>query len=494
MKVNILSILILKRTIVQNVLKAVYDPELFRKNGHRSVDLLADYLESVRTNKTEKVINWLSPEEQLTFWENYSTLDNDPITFFKDVIDKSIHLHNPKYMGHQVSAPAPITVLADMLTSLLNNGMAIYEMGPAASALEKWIVKQFSQRLGFGDEGDGFLTSGGTLATLTALLAARQLKTPGNVWKDGLQSKPAILVPEEAHYCVDRAARIMGFGEEGIIPVPADEKFQMRIDLLESILRKATKDGKQVIAVVANACSTSTGTYDKLVEIGRFCKKHDLWFHVDAAHGGGAIFSEKYKHKLEGIEMADSLIIDLHKMLMNPALSTIIMFRKAQDSYATFNQKAQYLWSRQEDEEWFNYAKRTMECTKLMMSVKFYSLVHTYGFKIFDQNVTTLFDLAKTFAAMIKERKQFELAVEPMANIVCFRYIDEEGQPIDQLNSQIRQSLLEDGDFYIVQTILKGETFLRVTLMNPFTGRDHLQKLLDTIEQKGSAQISKPKY
>ena len=148
-------------------------------------------------------------------------------------------------------------------------------------------------------------------------------------------------------------------------------------------------------------------------------------------------------------------------MLMNPALSTIVMFRQAQDSYATFNQKAQYLWSRQEDAEWFNYAKRTMECTKLMMSVKFYSLVHTYGFKIFDQNVTTLYDLAKTFAAMIKERKQFELAVAPMANIVCFRYINEDGQPIDQLNSQIRQSLLEDGDFYIVQTILKGETHVR---------------------------------
>ena len=127
-----------------------------------------------------------------------------------------------------------------------------------------------------------------------------------------------------------------------------------------------------------------------------------------------------------------------------------------------------------------------MECTKLMMSVKFYSLVHTYGFGIFDQNVTTLYDLARSFAEMIRKNPNFELAVEPMANIVCFRYLNKDDLSIDDVNCQIRQNLLEEGDFYIVQTILNGKTYLRVTLMNPFTTIDHLNNLLDSILEKGN--------
>jgi len=475
---------------LKTFIQKAYNPKYFREKGHKLIDQLADYLIDVQSGNIP-VMNWKDPDSQYKFWKDYNYKEKDLKTFMEDLIKLSIHLHHPKYVGHQVSAPLPVVALTDMVTSLLNNGMAIYEMGPAASALEKWIVKQFSQRFGYGEQGDGILTSGGTLATLTALLAARQLKGGGNVWSDGTKKKLAIMVPAQAHYSIDRAAHIMGFGEDGIIKVPVNKQYQLQFEKLAEYLQLAESNGKKVIAICANACSTATGTYDNLVEIGEFCKQNSIWFHVDAAHGGGAIFTDKYKSLLTGVEKADSVIIDLHKMMMTPALATIVLFKKSRDSYSTFNQDAHYLWEKNEDPDWFNYAKRTFECTKLMMSVKFYSIIVEYGWEIFNENVTTLYDLAFSFAEMVKNRPGFELAVAPMANIVCFRLLSKNSRETNnQLNLRIRRTLLEKGDFYFVQTELNGQLYLRVTLMNPLTTINHLNELLNSIIETGENQQS----
>ncbi len=470
-----------------DLLNKAYDPESFRKSGHELVDLIADYLNDALINETGKVINWNHPDEEYKYWENYLEKNTSTNDFFKDIIQHSIHLHHPKYLGHQVSAPVPISTLAGLLSSVLNNGMAVYEMGPAANALERWIVKQFAQNSGFDEKAYGLLTSGGTLATLTALLTARQIKSENNVWQNGHQEKLAIIITDEAHYAVDRAARIMGLGDKGILKVPVDKSFKMKTSVLENYYEQAQRDGLKVFAVVGNACSTATGTYDNLNEIADFCEKHNLWFHVDAAHGGGAIFSSKYKYLLDGINRADSIVIDLHKMLMNPALSTLVMYRKGQDSYQTFSQKAQYLWEKAEDQEWYNSGKRTFECTKLMMSLKFYTIVNAYGFELFDQNVTYLYDLAQEFAELINKRDNLELAIEPGANILCFRYLrNSEKISLNKLNHKIRKVLLEKGNFYIVQTTINNKVYLRTTIMNPKTTKRHLIELLDEIEDIGS--------
>ena len=170
-------------------------------------------------------------------------------------------------------------------------------------------------------------------------------------------------------------------------------------------------------------------------------------------------------------------------MLLSPALSTLVLFKNSNDSYKTFSQKAQYLWENEQDKEWYNYAKRTLECTKLMMSVRFYSIIQAYGSEIFDDYVTRQYDLAKEFSELIKINPNFELATEPMANIVCFRYRKNKEPDLNKLNSQIRKTSLENGDYYIVQTELDGETYLRVTLMNAFTGIEHLQALLKEVER-----------
>jgi L-2,4-diaminobutyrate decarboxylase len=462
---------------LNNLLQKAYDPDLFRKEGHELVEQLATYLENSINGTTKKVIDWKQPDDLYDQWKDYLQKDVSSQQFFSDLIDQSIQLHNPRYMGHQVAVPLPLTALAGMVGALLNNGMAIYEMGPVASVLEKWIVSHFAEIIGNKD-GDGFLTSGGTLATLTALLSARQAILKNDVWENGMEGRLAIMVSEQAHYSVDKAARIMGLGAKGIIKIPVDAAYKMQTDQLEPLFQKAENDGLKVIAVVANGCSTSTGTYDDLNAISKFCDSKNIWFHLDAAHGGGAIYSPKYKNLLNDIEKADSVIIDLHKMLMGPALSTLVLFKNSDDSYKTFSQKAQYLWENEQDKEWYNYAKRTLECTKLMMSVRFYAIIQAYGTEIFNEYVTRQYDLAREFAGMIEDHRDFELAAQPMSNIVCFRFDPKNELDLNKLNNRIRKKSLEKGEFYIVQTELNGNTFLRVTLMNPFTETTHLQLLL----------------
>lgn len=468
-------------------LQQAFSPDSFRQNAHTLVDLLADYLESAQNQTIMSVIPYQEPDESLAFWQaDYEQGAGNIEDFFKKTIEKSTHLHHPRYMGHQVTPPLPITAIASMFSGLLNNGMAVYEMGLVSNPLERILSELLAKKIGFDKNASGLLTSGGTLANLTALLAARAAKT--DVWEEGTSEKLAVLVSEEAHYCIDRAARIMGMGSEGIIKVPTNEKLQIRTDLLEKYYNEAIEKGFKVICIVGSACSTSTGSYDNLEEIAVFAQKHNLWFHADGAHGGAVIFSEKYKHKVHGIEQADSVVIDWHKMLMTPALATALIFKRDEDAFKTFQQKAQYLWANQHSKDWFNSGKRTFECTKLMMSLKIYSILKAHGEQIFTENVEYLHALAEKFANLVKARQNFELAIEPESNIVCFRLVSLDTN-LNDLNSSIRKQLLQEGKFYIVQTTLKENLYLRVSLMNPLTTATDLNALLDEIERIGN-QIS----
>ena len=191
---------------------------------------------------------------------------------------------------------------------------------------------------------------------------------------------------------------------------------------------------------------------------------------------------------MRGIDRADSVVIDFHKMMLLPALVTAVLYRRDADSYRTFQQKAQYLWADATAHDWFNSGKRAFECTKLMMSAKVYTLLRTYGETIFADNVTVLYNMAQRFAEQVRQRPDFELAVSPEANIVCFRYVGDGSQPdrFDACNAQIRQKLLTEGRFYIVQTTLRGSLYLRVSLMNPLTTDGQLSALLDECQQQGN--------
>jgi L-2,4-diaminobutyrate decarboxylase len=476
---------------MDNKLDKAFSAETFRRQGHELIDILADYLaNTISDEKEANVIPWEDPEKQLLYWQkDFQKPLTEPNELLKDVIAKSIQIHRKRYLGHQTTPTLPVTVLSSAVTALLNQGMGVYEMGMVGNTLEKILTEHLAHKLGFGSEASGIVTSGGSLGNLTALLAARAAAT--NVWHEGYNEgqQLAVMVSEEAHYCIDRAARIMGLGAAGIIKVPVNNRFQMRTDLLEQYYQQALAAGKQVICVIGCACTTSTGSYDDLEAIAAFSKARNIWFHVDGAHGAPAAFSPKYKHLVKGIEKADSVIVDYHKMMMTPSISTALIFKRGSDAYKVFSQRAQYLWTEQSTEEWYNGGKRSFECTKPMTILNVYTMYRTYGEEIFRENIERLYGMASILAALIRANRNFELAYEPECNIVCFRYLA--AGDLTKLNQEIRKLLLEEGRFYIVQTVLHGELYLRVSLMNPQTGESELRELLQKIEEKAAHIIGR---
>lgn len=465
-----------------SLLQQVYDTETFRKKGHELIDQLADHLEDKLQQHSGNAIHWNEPEKELAFWENFLA-KGDSTQLFSEITKRTTYIHHPHYIGHQVTPTAPVTALTGMISSLINNGMAVYEMGMSPSAIERVVTDVLCKKIGYDINSGGFITSGGTLANLTALLTARKVMLSADVWNEGSSQQLGIMVSEQAHYCVDRAAKIMGLGEQGIIKIPTTIDFRMDTTLLEEQYAETRKKGIHIFAIIGSAPSTATGMFDDLQEIADFAKNKKLWFHVDGAHGGAAIFSPKYKPLLKGIEHADSVVIDGHKMMMMPALTTALLYKRSAHTNVTFSQKADYLLTESELEDWCNSGKKTFECTKNMMSIHWFTMLKLYGEEVFDAYVTHLFDMGTQFAAIIKHHPKFEVAVTPMSNIVCFKYVDKDTSIAAQnkQNETIRQALLEDGEFYIVQTKLRGVHYLRVTVMNPFTTETHFKNLLDKI-------------
>ena len=465
-----------------SLLQQVYDTKTFRRKGHELIDQLADHLEDKLQQHSGSAIHWNEPEQELAFWETFLE-KGDENELFSEITKRTTYIHHPHYIGHQVTPTAPMTALTGMISSLLNNGMAVYEMGMSPSAIERVVTDVLCKKIGYDANSGGFITSGGTLANLTALLTARKVILEADIWNQGSKQQLGIMVSEQAHYCVDRAAKIMGLGEQGIIKIPTTIDFRMDTALLEEQYAEANKKGIHIFAIIGSAPSTATGMFDDLQEIADFAKSKKLWFHVDGAHGGAAIFSPKYKALLKGINQADSVVIDGHKMMMMPALTTALLYKKSAHTNVTFSQKADYLLTESELEDWCNSGKKTFECTKTMMSIHWFTLLKLYGEDVFDAYVTHLFDIGAQFASIIESHSQFELAVTPMSNIVCFKYADRNvsSEAQNKQNEAIRQALLEDGEFYIVQTKLRGVHYLRITVMNPFTTEIHFKNLLEKI-------------
>lgn len=460
-------------------LRDAYDPERFRADGHRLIDRVADHLARATSRDDAPVLPWVEPADALAAWPADFDEPEDLVAVLERSMAGAIRLHHPRYLGHQVPPPMPGAALADLVAAILNNGMAVYEMGPTSVPQELAVIGWMAARLGFPATAAGVLTSGGSLGNLTALLAARQAKAGFDAWVNG-GHELAILCSAQAHYSVSRAVRIMGWGDDGAIPVETDAAFRMRPDALEAALR-GTK--RKVIAVVASAASTGTGAFDPLPAIADFCERHGLWLHVDGAHGASAALSPRHRHLVAGIERADSVVWDAHKLMAMPALITGVVFRDGRRSYEPFAQEASYLFAAGRGEgaaEWFNLGLRTLECTKRMLSTIVYASLRAHGERTFVDYVERVFALGAELAAKIEAAPDFELAAPVACNIVCFRWKPAADQAV------VRRRVLERGRTYILQTRLAGATVLRAALMNPLSESVDLDAMLDEIRAAGA--------
>lgn len=388
-------------------------------------------------------------------------------------------LHHPGCMGHQVSAPPAPASIADFVLGATNNGTAIREMAPPGLALERVIVKWMLQKVGWDPvRGDGVLVSGGSLANLTALLAARARMAP-DAWEQGSHGQLAVLAPASAHYSVARALGILGLGARAFEPVAVDGANRLMATDLPHALARARAAGRRPIAVVASAGSTATGTHDPLAAVGEFCRQHELWFHVDGAHGASALLSPSLRPRLRGIELADSIVWDAHKMLQVSSLCAAVLVRQRGSLDAAFRADVSYLGDpeRGSEGEDADPWHRTVECTRPVLALKLFLLLAAEGEAGLARHVESRYACARRFHEILAARPGFGCLAPPESNILCFRY---GGEDVDQ--TELRRRLLAQGASYLTQASVQGRIWLRLTIMNPATDETDLLRLLEQIE------------
>jgi L-2,4-diaminobutyrate decarboxylase len=393
-----------------------------------------------------------------------------------EVLEHSVRLHHPAQIAHQVGAPDVPAAIADLVQGAINQPMSIYEMGPAAHAMERVVVEWMTETLGWPDGAGGVLTHGGSLANLTALLAARAAAAP-EAWTEGVDGTLAVLAPPSTHYSVRRSVAMLGLGERAVVDLEVDEYERIVPAALGEALERCHAAGRRPMALVAAACATSTGLHDDLEAIGAFCREHGIWFHVDAAHGATALLSPAHRHRLRGIEHADSAIWDAHKMMRTSALAAAVLLREGWRLEAAFEQEAAYLIYEDTDEPGQSLLERQVECTKAALGARIFMNLAFRGEQGLARYVEGRYDKTVRFWELISAREGFECLSRPESNILCFRY----GRD-PELQVRLRQQLLSEKRFHLSSTEVNGERWLRMTVTAPATSEDTIEGLLDAIE------------
>ncbi len=465
----------------------------FLSFGNLVIRRLAEYVQDSRHGQ-DKVLLQIPPDVlardlKLEKWVKNGGIDLKGMDDFLSVyLKNSQHLHHPNYMGHQVTSPHLASSMADLIHGVINNPMAIYEMGPSAAVIEKFLIQWMLQKIGwysgnlndFDDDpnqGAGIMTHGGSLANLTALTAARSAADP-DAWSTGISKNLVVLAPEEVHYSIARSIAILGLGSNALIPLPVDKHFRIKPHKLKEIYKQITSEGKKIMAVVINACATATGLYDPVEEVALFCNAHDLWLHVDGAHGMSALLSNREKHKLRGIKMANSAIWDAHKMLRTSALAAAVLFRKKEFMENAFQQKGSYLFHDKEGIG-FDLMPYTIECTKTALATKLFWVLAAQGEKGLSRYIEDMTDITLKFYHLLKDRIDFECPYKPESNILCFRYL---GVPPDNDSQlKLRNKIIQRGKHYITSTEIGGIRYLRTVILNEFSAQTHLEALIKEI-------------
>ena len=411
-------------------------------------------------------------------------------------LEATTRLHHPAYLAHQVSVPHSAGALGALIDGFTNNPMAIYEMGPPAAAIEffviNWMLLQVGwipapARRGEGPSafGGGVLTHGGSLANLTALIAARTKAAP-SVWEEGVPPDLAILAPPTSHYSITRAAGILGLGARGVVALPVDTRGVVLPDRLPDALRGVRETGRRPMALVANACSTAVGLYDPLQEIGAFCREERIWFHVDGAHGASALLSPTLRAHLRGIELADSMIWDAHKMLRAPPLCAAVLVRDHRNLDGAFHQEASYLFH-DKQQPGVDFLGRAVECTKAALGLKFYLVLGALGEAGLRAYVEQRTHAALQAYEYLSAQPDFHCPVQPQSNILCFAFRDWNAEHL-----QVRDQFIADGSFHLSTTQLGGRWFLRAVFMNPRSGLAEIKQLAESMRghsARSSARI-----
>ena len=452
------------------------------------VTLAATYLADTRTGDGPVSTPRTSAELAARFDEPMP-MDGQPLAdvvarLRDDVLPDCNRLYHPRYAGHQVSAPVPAAIWTESLTAALNQSVAVAEMSPVATVLEHRVVRWLCDLVGYDAASGGTMTSGGTEATLTGLLAARSAAIP-DVWTNGVGVEPPVVVcGEHAHYAVSRAVGEMGLGLRNMVTVPSRD-WRMDPAALADTLDQMRTLGRTVMAVVATAGSTATGSFDDLETIGLLCEERGIWLHVDGAHGASALLSERHRHRVRGLARARSIAWDPHKMMLQPLSAGVVLVREERDLESAFAQRAPYLFHGSEGERVWDQGIRSLMCSRRADVLKLWVSFQRYGARGMGALYDRLCAVTQAMHDRLSAHPGFEVLHAPECNILCFRWIGDgtmSDEALDTSNRALRERYNRSGAGWITATNLGGRRVLRVTVMNPRTGVREVEEIVSGLE------------
>ena len=429
-------------------------------------------------------------EKEIVLLANSSQNGESPSKVIEEIMDKvvsnSIHVTHPGSMAHLHCPPLIPAIAAELIIAVLNQSMDSWDQSTAATYLEEKMMKWMSEKLSLADSADGTFTSGGTQSNYMGLLLARdhycQTQWNWDVKKLGLPAeahKLRILCSEKAHFTVSKSASQLGLGEQAVVKIKTDAGMRMCISSLEEEIKRLKSDGYHPMCIAATCGTTDFGSIDPLEELGDIASRNGMWLHADAAYGGALVMSEKHHGKLAGINLADSVAIDFHKMFYQP-ISCGAFFVKNKSIFRYLSCHADYL--NPEEDELVHLVNKSVQTTRRFDALKLYMSRRMVGERNFSRMIDHTIELAKQTALWLRETPGIDVVnPEPELNAIVFRLSDE--KDADGLNMYIYKKLLHSGEGLIAKTRVDGLQFLKFTLLNPQTTMAEVKLAFESLIQ-----------
>ncbi|MGW1169496.1 lysine decarboxylase DesA [Streptomyces sp. NPDC002550] len=390
----------------------------------------------------------------------------------------AVYFHHPRYLAH-LNCPVVIpAVLGEAVLSAVNSSLDTWDQSAGGTLIERRLIDWTAHRIGLGPAADGVFTSGGTQSNLQALLLAREEA------KTDSPARLRIFASEVSHFSVKKSAKLLGLGQEAVVPVPVDHDKRLQTVTLAHELERCRRDGLVPMAVVATAGTTDFGSIDPLPEIAGLCAQYGVWMHVDAAYGCGLLASPTRRHLLTGIERADSVTVDYHKSFFQPVSSSAVLVRDAATlRHATYH--AEYLNPRRMVQERIpNQVDKSLQTTRRFDALKLWMTLRVMGADGIGQLFDEVCDLAAEGWKLLAADPRFDVVVEPTLSTLVFRYIPAavtDPAEIDRANLYARKALFASGDAVVAGTEAGGRHYLKFTLLNPETTPADIAAVLDLI-------------
>lgn len=415
-------------------------------------------------------------------------------------LDDAISFHDPKYVAH-LNCPILIPALAaEVVISSINSSMDTWDQSAGGTFIELKLIEWTLQKMAYPSRGDGIFTSGGTQSNLMGLLLARDhyvkthyLMDPKMEGLPAAAAKFKILCSEVSHFSLKKNASLLGLGQNSVIPVAVDAQYKMDMEALRATIAQQKALGNIPIAIVGTAGTTDFSSIDPLDEIALVAQQEGLWFHVDAAYGGGLILSGLHRHKLKGLELSDSATIDYHKTFFQPVSSSGFFMRdKKFVDYIKYH--ADYLNSKEQEEEGIpNMVKKSIQTTRRFDALKLWMTLRVMGSQLLGSYMDDIVALAQDTALLLKEDVDFEVLNMPEISAIVFRY-KPEGMPEEAycaLNAYIRKAMFNEGKAILTSTKVNDKVYLKFTLLNPLTSIRDIADTLDILKKHARVYQSK---